>query len=240
MPGWIPSHPGPDDPQLRDLMSEEVQAVQTRLWTPGEPPLNQGQNSTCVGNGGADLLRCTPNPYPGITEDTATSLYCASLAREGQSCDLTIGTHVSSLAQAMVDAKYISTYGWSTDAAEIRDYVLSTGPVILGIVWYYSMYSVDSNGYIVVDPSSKVAGGHCVLVYGYDQSRDAFIIQNSWGNWGDNGSAWLRFSNLDSLHANGGEWEALGAVKIPPPVPPAPPKPKLTWWQKLLRALGMK
>lgn len=31
----------------------------------------------------------------------------------------------------------------------------------------------------------KILGGHCVMAVGFDESKQSFIIRNSWGdNWG--------------------------------------------------------
>jgi C1A family cysteine protease len=41
----------------------------------------------------------------------------------------------------------------------------------------------------------KLLGGHAVCVIGYDDSRNAFLVRNSWGtNWGIGGNFWLPFS----------------------------------------------
>ena len=41
-----------------------------------------------------------------------------------------------------------------------------------------------------------VLGGHEVLVIGYDDSKQAFKVRNSWGpSWGASGNFWFRFSD---------------------------------------------
>ena len=40
-------------------------------------------------------------------------------------------------------------------------------------------------------------GGHAMVIAGYDDSRGAFCIINSWGSvWGDNGYAWVGYDFL--------------------------------------------
>lgn len=38
------------------------------------------------------------------------------------------------------------------------------------------------------------AGGHCMLLVGYDDAKGAFKVMNSWGkDWGDNGFGWIDY-----------------------------------------------
>ncbi len=37
-------------------------------------------------------------------------------------------------------------------------------------------------------------GGHCIAITGYDDAKNAFYVQNSWGtNWGDKGMIWIDY-----------------------------------------------
>lgn len=45
--------------------------------------------------------------------------------------------------------------------------------------------------------SDPVIGGHAMLVVGYDDSKGAFEIMNSWGRqWGDQGFAWISYDTM--------------------------------------------
>lgn len=58
---------------------------------------------------------------------------------------------------------------------------------------------IDENGYWTYTPSSndKVSSGHAMCVIGYDDDRQAFLVQNSWGTWwGNGGRFWLPYSKL--------------------------------------------
>ena len=55
---------------------------------------------------------------------------------------------------------------------------------------------IDESGYWTYYPSSndKVSSGHAMCVIGYDDDRQAFLVQNSWGTqWGKNGRFWLPY-----------------------------------------------
>ena len=63
--------------------------------------------------------------------------------------------------------------------------------VAIGIMVYESFESdsVANSGMVPV-PNTKtesLLGGHAILIVGYDDSKNAFLVQNSWGpNWGTN------------------------------------------------------
>jgi C1A family cysteine protease len=41
----------------------------------------------------------------------------------------------------------------------------------------------------------QLLGGHAVCVIGYDDSKSAFLVRNSWGSrWGWNGNFWLPYA----------------------------------------------
>lgn len=74
-------------------------------------------------------------------------------------------------------------------------------PVAFGFEVYDSMMSaaVASSG-IVPFPTAQdsVVGGHAVLAVGYDDSRQAVLVQNSWGTgWGLGGFFWLPYRYWD-------------------------------------------
>jgi GNAT superfamily N-acetyltransferase len=46
----------------------------------------------------------------------------------------------------------------------------------------------------------KIVGGHCVLLFGYDNNKKMFNLQNSWGKeWGDKGRGYLPYHYIDRL-----------------------------------------
>jgi C1A family cysteine protease len=52
------------------------------------------------------------------------------------------------------------------------------------------------------DESSSI-GGHAMLLVGYDNDRQVYIVRNSWGTgWGDAGYAYMPFSYIDAAGAN--------------------------------------
>lgn len=64
-------------------------------------------------------------------------------------------------------------------------------PVVFGFTVYESFESQDVAASGVVElpaPSESVVGGHAVLLVGYDEASQRFIVRNSWGDsWGQYG-----------------------------------------------------
>lgn len=48
--------------------------------------------------------------------------------------------------------------------------------------------------------SSTYIGNHCYCVVGYDDTKNAFRVMNSWGtSWGDGGYAWISYNLMNTL-----------------------------------------
>jgi hypothetical protein len=91
---------------------------------------------------------------------------------------------------------------------------LALRPVIIGIPWYNSMFTPDSNNCLVVDFDSGLAGGHELVLRGIDFSdfdtlddpKNMLIGDNSWDtSWGDKGSFTLKAADFDKLLQNSGD-----------------------------------
>jgi C1A family cysteine protease len=88
--------------------------------------------------------------------------------------------------------KFYSTKYYSIDNSNINSIktCLSAGyPIMIGYTLYESFYEADSNGGFVPMPTdSKLEGGHCVLLVGYDDATERFIVRNSWGKSAGDGT----------------------------------------------------
>jgi C1A family cysteine protease len=95
-------------------------------------------------------------------------------------------------------AKYkIYEYHRIYDVNDIRHSIAMYQPVVFGALLYESFYQANNNGGFVPMPNTdieNVLGGHCMLVIGYDDERQSFIVRNSWGsNWADNGYCYIPY-----------------------------------------------
>ena len=80
---------------------------------------------------------------------------------------------------------------------DIRTTLAGGMPVVAGIMVYQSMESqaVAQTGMVPMPTSGdKLLGGHAILLVGYDETRQLFIVRNSWGSsWGDGGYFYLPY-----------------------------------------------
>jgi C1A family cysteine protease len=88
---------------------------------------------------------------------------------------------------------------------------LSEGfPVICGIILYESFMSeeVAKTGIVPMPkPNEEVIGGHCVLIVGYDSTREMMLCRNSWGTeWGIQGYFWIPFSYIFGEEMSSDYW----------------------------------
>ena len=108
----------------------------------------------------------------------------------------------------------ITGYRWAFGIDDVIDTLVSTGPVVLGIPWYDSMYQTRSSG--LIDVSGKVVGGHCILACGYNPKKrflreglkafEVIKLRNSWGpSFGIGGDGWIKVEDLAALLKDQGE-----------------------------------
>jgi C1A family cysteine protease len=88
---------------------------------------------------------------------------------------------------------------------------LSDGfPVAFGFTIYESFMSdtVARTGIASMPgPNEQPMGGHAVLAVGYDDSKNALLVRNSWGpNWGLDGYFWLPYGFVTDANMSADYW----------------------------------
>ena len=85
------------------------------------------------------------------------------------------------------------------DIATQKTWLDTVGP--LGAV--FNVYQ-DFDGYHEgvyirdTDPSNQIRGGHAVSIVGYDDTKQAWLMKNSWGTgWGMSGYCWIGYGQAD-------------------------------------------
>jgi C1A family cysteine protease len=76
---------------------------------------------------------------------------------------------------------------------------LSEGfPFVFGFSVYTSFFSIKKNGIMPIPLNSEnLEGGHAVMAVGYDETKQMFIVRNSWSKtWGDNGYFYMPYSYI--------------------------------------------
>ncbi|MBI3543351.1 MAG: hypothetical protein HY075_08785 [Deltaproteobacteria bacterium] len=100
-----------------------------------------------------------------------------------------------------------SSYGGSVDAVKEA---LKTGPLVTTLTVYGDFVTYGSGVYKHV--TGSYLGGHAVSLVGFDDSKRAWLIRNSWGKeWGENGFAWVSWDDSSGIGAD--TW----AFEIAPP-----------------------
>lgn len=188
-----------------------------KLWRVG-PVLDQGREGACVGFGwtaeafstpvAVDLSRVKAD-VPRDPEAFAHYVYQAAKKIDPWEGEDYEGTSVLAGAKVLRSAGLLKEYRWAFNMDNVIDAVLAKGPVVLGIYWHEGMYDAP-NG--VLEVTGPVVGGHCITAVGYTLTseklggEDGIILQNSWGpDWGINGLAEIRVSELNALLRNNGE-----------------------------------
>ena len=78
------------------------------------------------------------------------------------------------------------------DIAALKQAMIQHGPLATGLDVTSGFDSYQ--GGIFGGETSKSKGGHAVLIVGWDDTRGAWKIKNSWGTgWGEQGYMWIRY-----------------------------------------------
>ncbi len=163
---------------------------------------DQGAVPACVGFACWQLLASEP-----VVDEDAESISGFQLYGEARKIDefddASEGTSVRAGLNVLKNMGFISSYHWTPDQEEAVHYLLTTGPLILGVGWRTDMFSPNAQGLITV--SGRMEGGHAIFCPSADWQNKVVTLQNSWGTgWGRGGSCHLSFEGLDYLLKEGG------------------------------------
>lgn len=119
-----------------------------------------------------------------------------------ENCDSMPSEALKTFAQDYVIEDYLALYGTKDDpdfkVSQVKKTLAKKRPVIIGM-------SIKKNFYLLKDAKywhpnigeTAPAGGHAMVVVGYDDRKEAFRLFNSWGkNWGDNGFIWVKYKDF--------------------------------------------
>jgi len=100
----------------------------------------------------------------------------------------------------------IGAYHRVPDVLNVKLALVSEYPVALGFTVYESFEHIKGDGVMPMpNPHNEdKMGGHAVCIRGYDESRKAFLVQNSWGHgWGYKGCFWMPYAFLENVDLSG-------------------------------------
>lgn len=217
-------------------------AIKSAVWARRIPILDQGSLGSCTANALTGLLGTDSAGRAGATEVTVKADskgvftagtytldedFAARAYRLNTLLDSFPGSYppddtgssgiaCGKTAKALGLATSYS-HAFSLDALKSA---LQTGPALIGIMWLNSMFDPKSDGTLNIDHSSGIAGGHELVVSGYDAAAKVFRLDNSWAaSWGDQGSCYVTEADMSWLLAQDGDVTAPYLVTAPVPVP---------------------
>lgn len=227
-------------------------AIKSVEWTRRIPILDQGQLGSCTGNAGTGVLgtdsagrtasttvtisaagaAASHGLFPAgvhhLNEKFAVALYSLATILDGVSGQYPpadTGSTGLGVAKALTTLGLAASYTHAFSIAALNS-ALQSGPVMIGITWYNSMFDPKSDGQIVVDPTSGVAGGHELELNAFDATTGEYQVPNSWSQtWGKDGYGYFTTAALTSLLAAQGDVTVPALVGAPQPTPTPTPTP---------------
>lgn len=166
-----------------------------------------GGMGSCSGGplgGASDFLRDTGLPLESCFRYTATNNLCSNACLDWQSSAYRIsGWHKVSSTTVTVDA--------------LRNALYAYGPVVAAMRVYEDFFSYRSGVYSY--STGAYAGGHAILIIGYDDGQQAFIVKNSWGSgWGEAGYFMVAYSEVSGASQFGYSalvYDLPGEIPVP-------------------------
>ena len=129
----------------------------------------------------------------------------------------------NSCTNTCADYYTITGWHWVTSTTPtidaIKNHLCTYGPLVTTMDVYSDFYSYRLGVYSYV--TGTYQGGHAVLIVGYDDAGQYFIVKNSWGaGWGEAGYFRIAYSELASVTDFGDYSIAYEGNGIQPPPPP--------------------
>lgn len=80
---------------------------------------------------------------------------------------------------------------------EVKKNLAAGYPVVIGLQLHKNFYYPESIYWNPNLGNTAVAGGHAMVIVGYDDTRQAFEVMNSWGtSWGNEGFLWIKYEDF--------------------------------------------
>jgi C1A family cysteine protease len=133
----------------------------------------------------SDYIRDTGLPPESYYPYTATNGSCSSAETGWQN----VTSRISSW-------QWVTTTSPTVDA--IKNALNTYGPLVTTMDVYSDFYYYS--GGIYQYTSGSYQGGHAILIVGYDDAGQYFIVKNSWGgSWGESGYFRIAYSQLSTV-----------------------------------------
>ena len=218
--GAKPDRPDPRDYRfaLTPARATAAAATDRKFYTMVGPDfrIDQGNEGTCVGHASTNVLLAGPtehDTYADFATEESAHQFARRLYLEA-SGDATFeqGMHPRDAAAKLKEWGLVDSYWGVPQVDDVITALLTFGPVTIAVPWYSSMFYGDGrlakaygNYWIKVNLESEHVGYHDIALTGVDLAPDdgapAFLrVQNSWGDWGQNGTARLTVESFRRLN----------------------------------------
>jgi hypothetical protein len=212
--------------QFRAVEGLEEKPLRSYSWS-CDVVLDQGREGACVGFAWTHELAARPHVYSPVSNDLAMNGYKRARQLDEYPGEDYSGTSVLAGIKAfseLLNDDGLPVYGqyrWAFGTEDVLRVAGYKGPLVLGINWYYNMYTPDAKNFI--HASGEVVGGHAILLngvkivkkpgitYAYhladiDMDKSYVKLHNSWGaDFGINGECYVTVRDLDKLLKDDGE-----------------------------------
>lgn len=211
--------PNPFDPgdalhpmsAVLDVLPPTTLIPASKSWEGNRFRVDQGNVGACVAFTGENWKGHMPI-MDVVSNQTALANYYA--CKKIDPWPNEEGTSDRYLMKVFQQQGRIERYLWAQSMAELKQWILTTGTVMVGTNWYTSMFDPEPfGGSFRLKISGGVAGGHEWLIRRYYKPYDSYKMRNSWGaGWADNGEAWISAADLERL-VFGENGDACAAVE---------------------------
>jgi hypothetical protein len=182
-----------------------VPTPNSKYWPIG-PVLNQLQTPRCVGYASRQLLASSPHRYKAA-DPSADLIYSEAQKRDEWDGENYDGTSARGAMKYLAERGIISVYRWAQSVEELLQFVLTSGPALIGSNWHQNQFTPDAKAF--VKPTGPVVGGHEYLMIGFNHKTGVCTFVNSWGaDWADKGRFRMTRSDFEALMADDGDMVA--------------------------------
>ena len=121
---------------------------------------------------------------------------------EINNCEQMPDSSVTTAARRYAIQDYLTLFGTQEKPEikilRVKKVLAAQKPVIVGMSVLRNFYDLKNAQYWHPTlGNTNPAGGHAMVVVGYDERREAFRLMNSWGKtWGDNGFIWIKYKDF--------------------------------------------
>lgn len=185
---------------------------------------------SCTGNAALGQLMTEPfAPISSISYDENTALDIYSGATKIDKFGAPFPTNDRG-SDGLSVAKVCQKNGWITGyqhCFSLNDMLkaLQVTSCIVGVNWYDSFDSPDSNGLVKISANATVRGGHEFEAIGVNVDTKQIEFVNSWGmGWGVQGHFFMSYDDVTRLLGEQGDVTVFVPLSQPAPTP-TPPTP---------------